>query len=166
LAALLRLVLTGLAALLGLPVLAGLSALLSRLTTLLALSVLATLLAFLFHIVCHESFPPKESTGTFPHFLEFNRHYNLVAAIDCKVGTLLFVRLTQSFASTKSASSAELSAFVYTLPRRVRCVASETTNSTRKITNNNFATPAAATATPVKPNTPAMSAITRNISVQ
>jgi hypothetical protein len=42
----------------------------------------------------------------------------------------------------------------------------EIRNSTRKTTNSNFAMPAAATAMPVKPKTPAMSATTKNTNAQ
>jgi hypothetical protein len=58
LTALFRRVLTGLAALLTLPLLSGLA--------LLALSDLVTLLTFFLHIVCHKSFPP-EKVRAFPH---------------------------------------------------------------------------------------------------
>jgi hypothetical protein len=45
-------------------------------------------------------------------------------------------------------------------------VASETKNNTRKTTNNSFATPAAATATPVKPKTAAIRATIKNVIAQ
>jgi hypothetical protein len=67
LAAFFRLVLSGLVTLLRLSVLSGLSALLG----LAVLASLAPLLALLFHIVCHKSFPPKESAGH-PALFEFN----------------------------------------------------------------------------------------------
>ncbi len=47
-----------------------------------------------------------------------------------------------------------------------RCATREIKNNTRKTTNSTFEIPAAATATPVKPSTPAMSATTRNINAQ
>jgi hypothetical protein len=47
-----------------------------------------------------------------------------------------------------------------------KCVTREIRNSTKKTMNNIFAMPAEAIATPVKPNTPAINAITKNTKAQ
>src|ERR1700689_4140161 len=52
------------------------------------------------------------------------------------------------------------------LPLRPRRATSEIRKRTRKITNINFAMPAAATAIPVNPNTAAINAITKNVMAQ